>query len=391
MVSIIVALVGALLTALFSGLWKFMLLPLWGSSFLCIGGIAGFVLSFNNTDKYLKEELSKILLEFGFDTAEEFAKAVEEYRTACEKYEEQKERYTAEMQGFLTAGNALKSGEETALNEMRKFFPAVSSVEQAAKAAEEAEKLFHMLSQAEAIALSAENVSRALQAEYEGDFEETTEFVPKPLRSREDTKAAIERAENKLQELSKEYNILCGQAQAVGDPVVLMGEIKELEEKLSVQEEQYDALSLAVEILTGAENEMQLRFSPVISRRAGEIMKRLTGGKYEKVSFDKNFDALAKESGETVGRSALSLSEGTENQLYLALRIAMCELILTGDDPCPLILDDALFSFDDERMKKTLDYLKEISETRQILLFSCQTREAEYFKGADDVHFITLA
>ena len=71
----------------------------------------------------------------------------------------------------------------------------------------------------------------------------------------------------------------------------------------------------------------------------------------------------------------LTLSGGTADQLYLAVRLALCRLLLGAE--APLIVDDALVMFDDTRMEKALQVLKEEAKTRQILLFSCQKREEE--------------
>ena len=74
-------------------------------------------------------------------------------------------------------------------------------------------------------------------------------------------------------------------------------------------------------------------------------------------------------------RADYYLSRGTRDQLYLALRLALSE-----DSDCPLILDDALLTFDDERTGLALDFLRELSETRQILLFTCRSREKRYLE-----------
>ncbi len=74
------------------------------------------------------------------------------------------------------------------------------------------------------------------------------------------------------------------------------------------------------------------------------------------------------------------LSRGTADQLYLALRLALCDMLLGGEDPCPIVLDDALINFDDARMGHALDYLAEIAQHRQILLFSCHSREKRYIQ-----------
>ena len=76
--------------------------------------------------------------------------------------------------------------------------------------------------------------------------------------------------------------------------------------------------------------------------------------------------------GEDTLRSHQWRSDGTMDQLYLALRLAVSEE-LTPD--APLILDDALVRFDDTRMKSALEILRTAAERKQVILFTCQTRE----------------
>jgi uncharacterized protein YhaN len=132
--------------------------------------------------------------------------------------------------------------------------------------------------------------------------------------------------------------------------------------------------------LKDANSELQSRFSPLLGETAGRIIGRLTGGRYEKLTFDKTLDAFAKTTDEAVTRSILTLSTGTADQIYLALRLAVCELVLPTEDLCPLILDDALTNFDDRRAALALSYLAELAGKRQILLFTCHGREADFFK-----------
>jgi len=80
------------------------------------------------------------------------------------------------------------------------------------------------------------------------------------------------------------------------------------------------------------------------------------------------------------------LSAGTIDQLYLAVRLAICELALPGDNPCPIILDDALVYFDDERCKNALELLRGMAKDRQIILFTCHGREAAFLKDCTDVY-----
>ena len=65
------------------------------------------------------------------------------------------------------------------------------------------------------------------------------------------------------------------------------------------------------------------------------------------------------------------------DQLYLSLRLAVSGEV-TPD--APLVLDDALLRFDDDRLKLTLDVLKEETENKQVILFSCQSREQDLIR-----------
>ena len=88
-----------------------------------------------------------------------------------------------------------------------------------------------------------------------------------------------------------------------------------------------------------------------------------------------SFTALATPSGSPEGHSASYLSAGTVDQLYLAVRLAMCRLTLPD---APLLLDDVLTNFDDRRAELALDCLLELAQERQILLFTCHSREVRW-------------
>ena len=76
--------------------------------------------------------------------------------------------------------------------------------------------------------------------------------------------------------------------------------------------------------------------------------------------------------GEDTLRSQLWRSDGTVDQLYLALRLAVAQE-LTPE--APLVLDDALVRFDDRRLAAALDVLRKEAQQKQVILFTCQGRE----------------
>ncbi len=143
---------------------------------------------------------------------------------------------------------------------------------------------------------------------------------------------------------------------------------------------------MALEALSAANDALRQRFSPALNQRAGELFSALTGGRWPRLTLARDFSAQAAGEGDTLPHSSLALSTGTAEQLYLAVRLALCALTVPD---APLVLDDALAAFDDERMALALELLKEQSAERQILLFSCHSREAEWAR-AHNVSVITL-
>ena len=157
---------------------------------------------------------------------------------------------------------------------------------------------------------------------------------------------------------------------------------KELAENLEKEREMrayYESLSLAAEVLSEAEDEMRRFFAPKLNERASAILNELTDGKYQKLSTDKEYEVEIK-SEDTAGyRNWQYLSRGTMAQSYLALRIALCEM-LSEDEQIPLLLDDVLNEYDEIREKKTMAFLDNYAKAgHQIILFGCRD-----IKGYED-------
>ena len=151
--------------------------------------------------------------------------------------------------------------------------------------------------------------------------------------------------------------------------------LEELDAEIAAQCQRYAALELALGALAEANDALQTRFAPAISRTASALMGRMTGGRYDDVLLDQALAISARETGAAASQPLNRLSCGTGDQLYLAVRLAICRSVLPPETP--LILDDALVNFDEARLRQTLALLREEGETRQILLFTCQDREAK--------------
>ena len=209
--------------------------------------------------------------------------------------------------------------------------------------------------------------------------------VSAPTVSTEELEATHTALQAEAARLTSSADRLSGQLSAAGDPAILAARIQETEETLRALTQEYDAITLAMDALDDANTTLQNRLSPQLGRRAAAIFQELTDNRYSGVILDRSFRLAAEPSGDTLYRDAQLLSSGTADQLYLAVRLAICETVLPDSDPAPLVLDDALANFDDVRCIAALKWLRKEAEHRQILLFTCHSREAEFFRNDPEV------
>ena len=190
----------------------------------------------------------------------------------------------------------------------------------------------------------------------------------------EETERLLSDAAVEAGSLHKRLGQCQGRMEALGSAALLREQLQKVNARIDRLEKIHDATILAQQTLEQARQELQRRFAPRISQRAQELVGKLTGGRYQRLLLDQELSVSTAAEGEDTLRSALWRSEGTADQMYLALRLAVAEE-LTPD--APLILDDAFVRFDDDRLKAALNILNHTGESKQVILFTCQSRESK--------------
>ena len=276
------------------------------------------------------------------------------------------------------------------MRKLQTYHAALTNQSAAAAALQQQINEYHLLQQ------SAQNAEEAL-TQYRALYDSLPQVQPVPLTelsvpalSAEQIAWQLPIVKEDIVRLRSRLDTLTGQLQSFGSVDTICAQLSHKQEALAALQIQYDAISLAMEALSDANTVLQNRFSPALGQRTSEIFGKITSGRYEKVLLNRDFAISAEVQGDPVMRSLSLLSQGTADQLYLAVRLAICDMILPAENNPPLILDDALLSFDEERLHAALDYLAEESRHRQILLFSCQKREQDYLRGRENVTFLTL-
>ena len=141
----------------------------------------------------------------------------------------------------------------------------------------------------------------------------------------------------------------------------------------------YDTTLRALETAERATIRTATRY---LERRMVADLDVVTAGRYKRVKVDDTdlgIKVFAPELGDWVDVSVLS--QGTLDLVYLAARIGLVRLV-TGDRRPPLVLDDPFVTLDDERAKRALALLKEISADFQVIYLTTSNR---YDKTADKV------
>ena len=192
--------------------------------------------------------------------------------------------------------------------------------------------------------------------------------------SETDTARLLSDCQVEQQRLQNRLGQYQGRMEVLGDRDEMLRQLKRINERIVKLEDTYAALLIAQETLTAARAELQRRFAPRITQRAQKLLSRMTGGRYHSLTMSEDFSLQAGAGEEDTVHDAMWRSDGTVDQLYLALRLAVAEE-LTPE--APLILDDALVRFDDKRMKAAVGILKEMAKDKQVICFTCQGREAD--------------
>lgn len=182
-----------------------------------------------------------------------------------------------------------------------------------------------------------------------------------------------EEARNEKQAITAKKALL----ETAGDEAARSDQLAQFEEgRMLADALRYIELQTALTLLKGQINHFRQQNQGPFMAKASHWLAQLTGGGFEGIitSFANGDEPTI--AGRRRGHMANDevavngMSEGTRDQLYLALRLAGLQLHLEDHVPMPLILDDLLVHFDDERASHALRALAEISGQCQILLFT---------------------
>ncbi|HHM23885.1 MAG TPA: hypothetical protein ENJ23_02495, partial [Bacteroidetes bacterium] len=177
----------------------------------------------------------------------------------------------------------------------------------------------------------------------------------KTRRSPEELQQQLEALQAELQKHEKELGALESRIETLLQPHRPQAEIEEELAEVRAEEERLSELRTALEIAARTLQEVSQNYHrtvvPVLNDLVSRGLQRVTAGRYVEAHVnpeDLTLNVLLPES-QTLGKADL-LSLGTQEQIYLLLRVALARVLRENLEPLPLILDDPFVHFDHERM-----------------------------------------
>ena len=157
------------------------------------------------------------------------------------------------------------------------------------------------------------------------------------------------------------------------DPADIASELLKIEEKITESKLEYDKMRLSEVIIKQGHDTFSKMHQPEVLQRASYYLSILTDGKYSELDLDQDTSEITvlTQSGKYRTPRAARLSQATREQIYLSIRLSVIESFDEEREVMPITLDEALITWDKNRLTAGLDLLAQIARKRQILIFTC--------------------
>lgn len=156
---------------------------------------------------------------------------------------------------------------------------------------------------------------------------------------------------------------------AAAEALVAVAELEAAEHELASAVRQERVLGTVVDLLARAIREVRASAREVLLPQAASLLERLTLGRYNEMVLDADGAPLVQVAAKQGPAKADILSYATREQIYLALRLATYKTLWPQDGP-PLLLDEPLIAFDEDRKASALAVLRELAEITQIIILT---------------------
>jgi uncharacterized protein YhaN len=142
--------------------------------------------------------------------------------------------------------------------------------------------------------------------------------------------------------------------------------------RLEAAAERWTVFALAHHVLKRSRSMYEEAHRPAVVEKAEHFFRQWTDGRYERIVAPLGEDIRGIQRCDGVEIALPALSRGTSEQLYLALRFGLVQhFVETSGEPLPIVMDDILVNFDEERAARASRSIEELAQTCQVIYFTC--------------------
>jgi len=155
-----------------------------------------------------------------------------------------------------------------------------------------------------------------------------------------------------------------------------------LKERLAGAVDRYAVLAVAERLLAAAQAHYERERQPDVVKRAESVFRSITRDRYVGLGMPLDEGRIEVFDARSAARTSAQLSRGTAEALYLALRLGLIAHLGDVGPGLPLLMDDVLVNFDTERREGVATAIAELSEERQVVVFTCHPEIADILGSA---------
>ena len=161
-------------------------------------------------------------------------------------------------------------------------------------------------------------------------------------------------------------------------------------EQLQEYAREWSKIALAETLLEKTRRKFELERQPSVVRHAQEFLSNITGQRYNRLSAPVGEQTITVIDDSGAGRSPEQLSRGTREQLYLTLRFGLIREFGEHAERLPVVVDEVLVNFDPQRAQAAAESFAILSDTNQVLVFTCHPATADMFVHSAGAQVINL-
>ncbi len=155
--------------------------------------------------------------------------------------------------------------------------------------------------------------------------------------------------------------------------------------------DEWRQLLLANELIGSSLKKYRAERQPDVLKEARRYFSRATVGAYDAILLDDDTDNIVvREAATGVCRDLSQLSSGTEEPLYLSMRLGLAAELSRNSGSLPVMMDDVLVNMSRERRQAMIRAIAEFAIEQQVIFFTCHDHILAEFEDFATPHVVLL-